>query len=121
MAKKTSNKKYQLVITGYLYDTGLTPSKVTMITKEELEDLTPLFEAISLNEDDYNWSATDSVFKNEFGGWIAHLDALYQIYSQFKGNDDFERLVIKTFPKSGRVDKIIGIEINEIKNIKTYL
>ena len=121
MAKKTSNKKFQLVVTGYLYETGSTPSKVTMITAEELEKLSPLFEEISSNTEDYNWSANDSIFQNEYGGWIAHLDALYQIYRQFKGNDDFECLVIKTFPKNARVDKIIGIEVNEIKNIKTYL
>lgn len=117
MAKK--NKEFQLTISGWNYETTHDVDKVSLITKEELEILTPLFIEISNYTDSYNWSASDSIHQDEYGGWIAHLDALWKMYKM--KNIELEKLVLKLFPLRGYIDKITKIEIAEIKLKEKFL
>lgn len=48
-----------------------------------------------------------------------HLDALYKMYNM--RNIELEKLVLKTFPNSGYVDKITKIEVAEIKIKEKFL
>lgn len=119
--ERTSNKKFQLVVTGYDYANAEYPSQVTMITEEELDILRPLFIAISKNTDTYNWSSSTILHENENrGGWVSYLVALYDIYKEFRGNNKFEKLVRKVFPYNGQIDSINRIEVNELKHIESF-
>lgn len=117
MAKK--NKEFQLTISGWNYETCHDVDKVSLITKEELEILTPLFIEIKNCTDSYNWSASDSLYQNKYGGWMAHLNALWKKYNM--KNIDLEKLVLRLFPLRGYVDKITKIEIAEIKLKEKFL
>lgn len=117
MAK--TSKKYQLTVSGYLYNECQTIDKVSIITKDEFEILRPLFEMISSNTDEYNWESTDSLYSEQFGAWFCHLDALYKKYNL--KDVEIEKLVLRTFPKRGYVDKITAIEMAEIKIIEKFI
>ena len=116
MAKK---KDFQLIISGYIYSTCEEQDKISYITRKDLEILRPIFEAIKSNTDYYNWKATDSIYKENSDRWISHLDALYKMYNM--RNIELEKLVLKTFPNSGYVDKITKIEVAEIKIKEKFL
>ena len=73
------------------------------------------------NEKDEEYYSIDSIriYKENSDRWISHLDALYKMYNM--RNIELEKLVLKTFPNSGYVDKITKIEVAEIKIKEKFL
>lgn len=123
MARK-SNKKFQLVISGVSYDANEI-EKITLVTKDELEILRPLFEDIKevSKTNTWNWSSLYYLYQLPNGNYDNFLvinNAFRDLYPKYYHNLNLQKLVMNTFPNNGYVDGITKVTINEIKEIETF-
>lgn len=118
------NKKFQLVVTGTQYSDG-DVEKMTLITKEELETLRPLFKDIkeASKQNTWNWSSSDDFYQypaGDYDNFLVINNAFRDLYNKYYHNFNIQKLVMKTFPRRGYVDGIVKVTINEIKEVESF-